>query len=263
MVFREDTAETKSVVVPQQVTKELSAIESGELLELNLLPSGFSFYEFKKIIGRGLYYGEVQSLSKVRDISIDLLVRIFKNTLSEVDLTYLYAADAKALMLVISKWSDPEFCIQSSLTCPLELDSQPCKHTFTRVLQINELPFMDIEKPVRVEAVGSSELSFHPLRISDYLFMEELLLSDSSLQKELIKYALSLNPEIARKRDRKDFNEAYQIIFQLPLSFQRIQQEILDFIDPQLKPILTRCKKCKGEFELNLSLDFSKVFLPS
>lgn len=241
---------------------ESKTLETGELIEINRLPSGFKLYGTSSVFIRGLRIGEVKALNRNNlEAPFNVLLKVYSNVIEGIPILELLPVDFKALMFIISKTTDSNFAITAQTTCP------KCTAKFPTKIDLDTIDFEDLEKSV----FEVDDMKFHPLRIRDLQYLNNLRDSfgedEFEYDSELSLLSLSLDPLIAidglaGNDGLKRFKESYALLANLPaLAYKEKISEIPRKILPDLQPLNLNCPHCGHEFSSALQLDFARIYL--
>ena len=245
--------------IDKKIAEDISS-SNPDASEIIWLPTGFTHYTEDKLYARRLKVKEVKLLSKSSNSpSLEFIVNAHKNALIGTDIGELYPVDFKFLMFFIAKLTKPDFNISGSYLCP---NPECVKHNEHIVSAFN-LEDIDWEEmpdvPVKV-----GDLSFTPLRIKDLLFMDKNagLIAEKlgdEFDGDIAFMALMSNVDIADSDSLDVFIETYNSIGDGDWD-AKLDDVVVDLY-PDIKPMEVKCPTCDTEFNLELDLDYSRIYL--
>lgn len=230
------------VFEPKRKVSEEKEIKTKYLpeIEVSEVPSKFISYKEDYIITYRPYaFGEIkktnQSKMSIRSM-FDFILEGITTNFDKYNLTvpdFLYIS----LLRKISTLGETKFnikCLCSS-----------CKIENSNTLNIQDIEFRDIKAPklpINVE-LSVGKFSFKPLTLKDYYFLIKEKKEDDVLALLAIQ---------ACKDNEKEFNKVYQEFYNLNREDGEILEEVDNYLDHSLMPVIFKCKECKEDIKVEL-----------
>jgi len=255
-----DKKPTIAANTDKKLDEDISSV-NPDASEITCLPTGFEHYTDKSLYARRLKVKEVKLLSKSSNSpTLDFIVKAHKNALIGVDIGELYPVDFKFLMFFIAKLTKPDFNVSGTYLCP---NPECVKHT-EHIVDSFELSDIDWEEMPKIP-VKINNLSFTPLRIKDLLFIdtygERIIegIDDEHFDGDIAFMVLMSDTSIADEDKIEEFINAYDTIGEGDW-YAEFDDVVVDLY-PDIKPLEVECPTCKTKFNLELDLDYSRIYL--
>lgn len=232
-----------------------------EVVEVTQLPSNFTPYGVDKLYLRGLTFGEVKTLSKVKgSFSSDTLVRIFRPVITGIDPMELTPLDFKAIILLTSYYTDRDHKLVVSTQCPR------CEKPHISNINIQDMEFGELPEEKRTITLNDELFTFHPILMKHRIraeqllapnaldYLEDLRISDRTLDEDILYALFSIRPQLADVDDQVIVDK----YFELEGVSGEFAGKILDYskeAHPELEPLKVQCSGCGFRFSTEVLIN--------